>query len=288
MKLLAWLLLCSGGYPLGRAWLANRQTTLFQAIHWAGVAWAAWLVALALPILHPGADTLTARYVALGLTGAAGVAVLGARRPGVAAWNFVVVGLVAVLIMPVAQGLGRPRLETLNLLFLGATVAVGVLNYLPTRMGGAAFVLACGCAWHLAGLGTPEPEPHPLDVQGSLGDLLLGVSPWVALAQMQGRWVASEFDRLWLDFRDRFGFVWGQRLREQFNRAAANAGFPVYLRWSGLRLRPGTRLPEVEVQEEIVRTLRAMLRRFGPETEERAGSSGNGGDTPPEDTPAGQ
>ena len=69
---------------------------------------------------------------------------------------------------------------------------------------------------------------------------------------------------MWLDFRDRFGFVWGQRLRDQFNRAAANAGWPVYLRWRGLRLRAGTELPPDDLQTRIVDTLRAMLKRFGP------------------------
>jgi hypothetical protein len=67
-----------------------------------------------------------------------------------------------------------------------------------------------------------------------------------------------------LDFRDRFGLVWAQRVREQFNRAAANAGWPVRLYWQGLHLSAGAPLPEPAVQAEVVAALRALLKRFGP------------------------
>ena len=73
----------------------------------------------------------------------------------------------------------------------------------------------------------------------------------------------AEFDREWLLFRDRFGLLWSQRVREQFNQAARHAGWPVYLRWSGLR-RTAREVPlSRSDQEAIVETLRAMLKRFG-------------------------
>ena len=53
---------------------------------WAGGAWAAWVATT----WAPGP---LATYLALCLSACAGVAVLGARRPGVTAWNFVVAGL---------------------------------------------------------------------------------------------------------------------------------------------------------------------------------------------------
>ena len=86
-------------YPLWRAWRANRGTALAHAVGWAVAAWAAWLAAFLF-----GGDGALGRYVALSLTGCAGVAVLGARRPHVGAWNFVVASLLAVLLLPVAQG----------------------------------------------------------------------------------------------------------------------------------------------------------------------------------------
>jgi hypothetical protein len=103
------------------------------------------------------------------------------------------------------------------------------------------------------------------------GRCLLAVSPWVALLRSYStRRPRSEFDRLWRGFRDRFGLWWGLRVREQFDRSAANAGWPVHLGWRGLRRTgepDGTKLP-LEQQEEMVATLRAILKRFGPEEKE--------------------
>jgi hypothetical protein len=72
----------------------------------------------------------------------------------------------------------------------------------------------------------------------------------------------SEFDRLWQDFRNRYGLVWAARLQDQFNRAVVHAGWPVHLRWQGLQVRQGGHWPEPAVQEETLATLRAMLKRF--------------------------
>src|SRR5262249_29133988 len=99
-----------------------------------------------------------------------------------------------------------------------------------------------------------------------MGWVAIAFTPWIAYGSLLGNDKArSEFDRLWRDFRNRYGFVWGQRLREQFNRSAANAGWPVVLRWQGLRLQPGTRQAEPTVQTVMIVTLRALLKRFGPE-----------------------
>ena len=83
------------------------------------------------------------RYCALCMTGCAGIAVLGARRPHVFAWNFVVLGLFAVMVLPLieTQIIGTHPVDTLRILFMGGTIAVGILNYLPTRSAPAAFLL---------------------------------------------------------------------------------------------------------------------------------------------------
>src|SRR5262249_47999927 len=84
------------GIPLARAWWANRDTALSHAMVWFTLAWLAW-------IWNAAIGDLSARYLSLCLTACAGVAVLGARRPGVVAWNVVVVGLLAVLVIPLGQ-----------------------------------------------------------------------------------------------------------------------------------------------------------------------------------------
>ena len=261
------LIFLSGIYPLGLAWRGNRRTTLLQAINWAAAAWTAWLgtVLLSGPEAEPWRRDL-ARYLALCLTGCAGVAVLGARRPGVAAWNFVLLGLLAVMLLPLVQVwlLGGQSLDIVRLLFLAATLAVGIFNYLPTRLGPGALLLALGCGWEVTAL-----SGHATALSAQLlepGWLCLGLAPWVAsLAWRSAPAPRSEFDRIWLDFRNRFGVVWGQRVREQFNNAAGHAGWPVTLSWQGLVRLIGTAPMGTEEQEEMEATLRALLKRFGTE-----------------------
>src|SRR5207245_1921610 len=150
------------------------------------------------------------------------------------------------------------------------TLAVIVLNYLPTRLGVAATLLAAGSALAVATLTRLEMPADQQRMWLRASHCLLAAAPWAAFQVMHGRRPAkSEFDRWWLDFRDRFGLVWGQRLREQFNRSAVNAGWPVVLRWQGLRLQPGKPHPGPAAQTAMIATLRALLKRFGPEEEVR-------------------
>lgn len=262
------LVLLSAALVLYRAWRANRQTSLRQALTWAVGAWGAWLLA-ATAETAKGEIVPELRYVALCLTGCTGVAVLGARRPGVGPWNFVVAGLLAVLLLPFAEGwvTGKTlHLDGARAVFLGATLAVGVVNYLPTRLAGAALGFVLGCACEMAVLTAPTHILSVTYLRWPVLDTWPGLVLWGAFGLVQSAAPArAEFDRLWLDFRNRFGLVWGQRLREQFNNAARHAGWPVVLRWQGLRLTPGAALPAPAVQDEILATLRALMKRFGPE-----------------------
>src|SRR5262245_53538935 len=126
------VLVLSAGLPIWLAWRSNRHTTLIHACTWLIGAWLAWTASVWAPGETP--HTLS-RYLALCLTACSVMAVLGARRPGVAAWNFVVAGLLTVLLLPMGQRLlagGELHLDVLPLLLLGAVLAVGVFNYAMT------------------------------------------------------------------------------------------------------------------------------------------------------------
>jgi hypothetical protein len=261
MRIALLMVFLTGLYPVWIAWQANRATSLAHALSWMLAAWIAWggmMLCHALSVALPGRDL--PRYLALALTGCAGVAVLGARRPGMAAWNFVVLGLLAVLLLPLAEGMllsGEP-LGFVRKLFLAATAAVGIVNYLPTRLALAALALALGLGGEFALL-----DDTTTTSTETLAWLALGISPWLGLMGWRaGRRPASAFDRLWYDFRDRFGLVWGQRVREQFNRAAANAGWPLYLSWRGLRRLPGLPPAADNIAVAATETLEAILTRF--------------------------
>src|SRR5262249_4097668 len=181
MGWLAWLVLVSDGVPFWRAWRANQRTSLLHAVHWAMLAWAAWTAALLIPLLWPASPAVLPRYLAVSLTGCAVVAVLGARRPGVGAWNFVGGGLLAVLLLPLAEVLGRLRSDWPAQVLLVCTVLVGLLNYLPTRLAPAALLITAGWAVEFLNLSTAEGEPSAFGQSLAWGRLLLALGPWLAL-----------------------------------------------------------------------------------------------------------
>lgn len=259
-------LFLAGSVPLARAWKANRGTTLRHALAWSWLAWLAWAGTAAADLLTSPEIADICRYVALSFIACAGVAVLGARRPGVVAWNFVVAGLLAVMLLPLAEGLvtgGPLHLAGPRLVFLAGTLAVIALNYLPTRLGPAAVCLALGCTLQVLLLAGPDGLSEQLRRSASAVSLPLLAVPWLAWHGLSRQPPAlSVFDAVWLNFRDRFGVLWSQRMREQFNRSAANAGWPVTLHWNGLRLNPLASLPEPERQEEMAAVLSALLKRF--------------------------
>jgi hypothetical protein len=235
-------------------------------------------LALASAALWPSLTAVVSCFFALSLTGCAAVAVLGARRPGVRAWNFVVGGLLAVDSLAGAESLltaGTLQLNIFQLACLAGPLAVGVLNYLPTQLAPAALSLLLGCALELADLVLATHGDQRRLPLSEAGWIALTLTPWVAESCVRGsRTGSSAFDRIWRDFRNRFGLVWGQRVREQFNRSAAHAVWPIVLRWPGLRLLPGKQPPEAAEQTAMVATLRALLKRFGPAEETRAPSHG--------------
>jgi hypothetical protein len=251
-SLLSWVVYVSAAVPMFVALRTTRGTTLFHAATWAWFAWLAWGLALT-------ADDRRLDYAALCITGSAGVAVFGARRPGVTAWNFVVGSLLVVLLLPVAEGMLTGtglQLGWFRTTFVTVLVGATVINYLPTRLGIGAVALGASCGLTLAGLWDRGHAMRPLL------PWLIGIVPWVAWIGMPGyRTRGTAFDRQWMAFRDRYGLVWGQRLREQFNCAAVNAGWAATLRWRGLQA--GTQVTDVQ-RREMEGALAALMKRFGP------------------------
>jgi hypothetical protein len=249
------LLVLSAGIPMGAAWWANRSTALVHALFWGILAWLAWLFSAAI-------DSPESRYIALSLTACAGVAVLGARSPGAAAWNGVVAGLLAVLLLPLVQASfagGAIYVSPIARGFLAVVLVVGIGNYLPTRLFFGAGFLLVGCLLEL----------WRFDRELTVGEwrwrmMLAALSPWLAAAGIR-LWKSADrvpANQLWREFRDRFGAVWSLRLQDQFNHSAENAGLQLELRWSGARSiesRPLTESESAASSELMV----ALLQRFG-------------------------
>ncbi len=79
-------------------------------------------------------------------------------------------------------------------------------------------------------------------------------------------WAAR--DRVWRDFRDRFGTLWAFRIMERVNTAASLAGWPVRLEWNGFHTLPldadrsRTSVAADEQYRGVDQALWNLLRRF--------------------------
>lgn len=232
----------SGFFPLIVGWRASRGSTIRHPLIWAIVAWAGWGLAW-------WDGGLRTHWLALSLTACAGVCVLNARRPHAWAWHFVVAGLLVLLCRPLWEGVGELRFTGLYVTALAIALAVGIGNYLPTRLGLAALLLGVWCAVDLAVL-TGTVQAERMKIWG-----VLGVLPWLAWGCVWKR-PRTTFDDIWQTFRDRFGFMWAALTREMLNNAARHGKWPVTLGWSGLRV-------EGEADEsQALATLQALIQRF--------------------------
>jgi len=254
-----------GGLILWRTWPNARGTTLAAPFLWAGGALVALIIAQALIVRAiPEQRALPwwsshVRYLAATLTLAPGMALLGAKRPQDRAWQFVVLGLLAVLWVPCGQAwLFAPhepfRCERGFAWLLGGLWTLQLLNHVPTRFAPAALLVAVG-QWLLL-------APHwPLWPSPSGPEFIL-CGTAALLAALGVAWCsylpagAQSLDRIWIDFRDAYGLLWGLRVLERFNATAAQQGWPVHLGWSGLAVdRPRDHTDEREPTDEQLKTL---------------------------------
>jgi hypothetical protein len=71
----------------------------------------------------------------------------------------------------------------------------------------------------------------------------------------------SPLDRVWLDFRDAYGAVWGLRVQQRVNQAAAMYGWNLRLDWQGFTSLDGAVISR-ETEKSVRDNLANLLRRF--------------------------
>jgi len=202
-----------------------------------------------------------------------GVALMGARRPQHSAWQFVVATLYAILLVPAIQGGGSGGAVVIVApwsWFLLGLWSVGFVNLLPTRYWPAAVVLAGGQAMLLAPYLAADTAWAASQWRVAAGLVLLSAGTllrWRGLNLLQSAaWRRRDpLDRLWLDFRDAYGLLWGARVQQRVNAAAAQYGWPVVLCWDGLRDcaegQPVAALPP-DVRAPVEHVMQTVLWRF--------------------------
>ena len=259
------------------AWLV-RGSTAVPAAAW-GVA-AAAAMALEMGWRAAGGLVDPAAAAALRLGAAAlsvcpAMALLGAKRPQHGVWQFIVASLAVVLALPaVSAALVRPGtfpdVHMLGRFFLLVLLAVGWLNFVATRHGVAATLVAAGQGVLLRPF-LPLPEWRTGDVAvDAVGCLLVAAGAVIAAVQSAraaGRPppggdhpLAARIDPPYLALRETLGAAWTLRIAERFDAIATARGWPCRLRFGGLEAGPAG--GDATWHRDAERAFRALLLRF--------------------------
>lgn len=168
------------------------------------------------------------------------MAVLGARRPGTRVWTwFILFPMLLALSWPIGalwfQGseLRGLSLETPQLIAACLVLVMGIGNYCGTTYtvsallyGGAILVLVVSSSARCpVWLSSRETVRLWCTVAVTLAIILIRTSRRPP--------AETRFDRLWIDFFDTFGIVWGRRIQDRVNFIAAGERLPVRLELHG-------------------------------------------------------
>jgi hypothetical protein len=202
------------------------------------------------------------------------VAVLGAKRPQDRGWQWIVLSLWIVLLVPAGQAiLSRmsghfvlPWAWRSTVLLL---IALGPLNYLPTRWGVTSLLVSYGQYTLLS----PWLDPSTAPVTRSLAAMAIFYAailvPLIFWRVVGVKTPATTLDealtRRWLNFRNGWGAFWALRILQRVNESAAALNWPVRLHWTGFAPADAAATDAAippEVAAQIDQTLDTLLRRF--------------------------
>ncbi|MFO0903600.1 MAG: hypothetical protein U0939_11400 [Pirellulales bacterium] len=252
---------------------ARRATVMYGWI-WACVA----LAATSLLQIYEGAAggaapswLPAARFAALSLTFCPFMSVLGSKRPHEQAWQWIVLSLWGVLVLPAAEWWVLRRGVTLEIhgvraWFLLILIGMQALHGLGTRLWLAGLLLAAAQASVFAADLPVVGTWLDSSLRSVLGESLRRGGEWLcglsALAATWHAWrpraAASPRDRIWCDFRDRFGLLWAVRVWERVQAATATEREPTRrLGWYGFVVEA-----EETDESQLDQVVWNLLRRF--------------------------
>jgi hypothetical protein len=251
-----------------------RGTTLTApTLWWIAAATAIAAVEATLAYHQVDAATLQAslwRYAAAVGTFCPLIAVLGAKRPQDRGWQWVVASLWLVLLVPVAQAIASPSGTQLELVgawrwLLWGFIAMGLLNYLPTRFALSARLVAIGQVVLLAGSTGIAQNLSPTARVATAAALFLTACGLAIARRFRATPSPLPQTNRWLAFRDAWGAFWALRVLQRVNQTAELSHWPVRLQWSGLvstdePAPPIMLTPPIEAL--LNQSLDTLLRRF--------------------------
>lgn len=195
------------------------------------------------------------------------IALLGAKRPQNGPWQFVVLTLWILLALPSAVNLmvrygQRLHVEPLWSWFVLVLLAMAVVNYLPTRHWLSALLAAAGQTLLLAEQ-LPFAAWFAARNRPTLGLLLLVMAIALASAGIgPAARTPRAIDRLWRDFRNSYGVVWGLRVAERIRECSTRHDWNLAVTWNGVSQQADGRELSEETAEAVAGNLRSVLLRF--------------------------
>ena len=257
-----------------RALARVRGTTLAAPAAWAVVA-ALFLAGVEFVLVWRGGQTsglaaTTARYASAVVTLCPLMAVLGAKRPQDRGWQWIVLSLWIVLLVPAGQawaarGNAPMDLAPLWRLLLIGLASLSMTTYLPTRFFFAAFLTAIGQTLLLSEFVFERPSATDRDIGICVIFLAAVVASWQAAAETStDQATLGQFSTRWLAFRNGWGAFWALRIMNRINETAQLSNWPVRLEWSGFCSTSDGDAPEIDerIAAHIDQTMDSLLRRF--------------------------
>lgn len=269
-------------WVIARSLKRLRRTTLPTAAWCAIAALSIAVVAQSIEFINPAQS---AGWIDLGWYFAAvvllcpGIAVLGARRPGAAAWAFfVLLPLVLVLMWPAAASfqVARPadpiEIEVPALVGFGLVLIMSGGNYFGTRYTLSTFFYAAAIVLLVAPMSAAVPDFFP---ERTTARFMASLAILLAIAETNRRSNPipddgiSRLDVLWFDFMDSFGMVWAKRVMDRINETARHEKWTMQLELHGFVPQAESPTAESPTAEELLRTeeriehtFRFLLKRF--------------------------
>lgn len=266
-----------------------RATTLYSSWLWCVSAFALWTISWASDYgLRVAASSLADHlwYASAVLALCPPIAVLGSRRPGTRVWTwFIQFPLLLVLGWPVislwlqgseVRGL---QLETPQLAAFLLVLIMGAGNYCGTRftLPILSYATACGILVASSSDSCPAWLTDRWWARLWATGLLVLAILLASRSSDRGSQATDRFNRLWLDFFNTFGVVWGRRIQDRVNFIAEKEQWPARLELHGfVWADSSTDSPDRAATEaRIEHTFRWLLRRFVDPSwiDERIGAS---------------
>lgn len=225
------------------------------------------------------------RYLSVLLLAGAGIAVLGARRPGSESWWwFVVAPMFLVLGWPVfltwGEGWVPDQLELMTPAFFGCLLVIVMAggNYLATRWQSACCFAVVATTLSLMRYTSLISQAWRVSEMLRLGSEFCGMCAiWAAMRSLiRVHPQPLGLNRFWIDFRDAYGIVWAYRVMERLNEEANRHDWPIRFEIEGIVSPDQSTLKSLppqlpselsqEVVVEIQFALKWIFRRFVSET----------------------